>query len=398
MAARRDAALGRAVKRRVFVLVLDSLGVGALPDADRFGEQDCHTLNHLAEAAGGLHVPRLQAWGLGNIETVTAVPPADAPIAAYGRMAELSPGKDTPTGHWEMMGCPLDFAFPVYEEGFPDEIMNAFVERTGVPGYLCNRAYSGTKVIEDFGEQHRTSGKPIVYTSADSVFQIAAHEEHFGLERLYQVCEITRELLNEYNVGRVIARPFVGEPGSYTRTYHRHDYGIEPPAETTLDRLMAAGIPTIGVGKIHDLFCGRGVSESILSEGNDDGMAQTMRLAKERDHGLVFVNLVDFDSLYGHRRNAPGYRQALEKFDPQLAELETLLRAEDVVFLTADHGNDPTFTQTTDHTREHVPVIAGGPGVPAPVPLGTRQTLADLGATVEALFGLTPAGPGTPLW
>ena len=384
--------------RRVFLLVLDSLGVGALPDADRFGEQDCHTLNHLAEAAGGLDVPRLQAWGLGNIETVTAVPPADQPLSAFGRMAEVSPGKDTPTGHWEMLGCPLDFAFPVHEQGFPAEIMSAFVERTGVPGYLCNRSYSGTQVIEDFGEEHRQTGKPIVYTSADSVFQIAAHEEHFGLQRLYDVCEATRELLDEYNVGRVIARPFVGEPGAYTRTYNRHDYGIEPPSETGLDRLMRAGVPTIGVGKIHDLFCGRGVSESILTQGNDDGMAQTMRLAQELEHGLVFVNLVDFDSLYGHRRDAIGYRKALETFDRQFAEFEQVLRPQDVVMLTADHGNDPTFTQTTDHTREHVPALAGGPGIPSAIPLGTRASFADLGATVEVLLGLPAPSDAQPFW
>ncbi|HPF14170.1 MAG: phosphopentomutase [Planctomycetes bacterium] len=386
------------MKRRVFVLVLDSLGVGALPDADRFGEQGCHTLNHLAEAAGGLQVPRLEAWGLGNIEGVTAVRPASRPLAAFGRMAEVSPGKDTPTGHWEMMGCPLDFAFPVYEEGFPDEIMQAFVERTGVPGYLCNRSYSGTEVIEDFGEEHRKTGKPIVYTSADSVFQIAAHEEHFGLERLYEVCKITRELLDPYKIGRVIARPFVGEPGSYRRTYHRHDYGIEPPSETVLDRLMAAGVPTLGLGKIQDLFCGRGISEAILTQGNDDGMAKTRQLAREVEHGLIFNNLVDFDSLYGHRRDAIGYRRALEQFDAQFAVLETMLRKHDLVFLTADHGNDPTYTQTSDHTREYVPVLVGGPGLPAALDLGTRSSFADLGATVAAAFGLPPQGPGLAFW
>ncbi|MEZ5975446.1 MAG: phosphopentomutase [Planctomycetota bacterium] len=343
-------------------------------------------------------VPRMQAWGLGNIETVTAVAPVAQPIGAFGRMAEVSPGKDTPTGHWEMMGCPLDFAFPVYEQGFPDEVMEEFVRRTGVPGYLCNRSYSGTQVIEDFGEEHRRTGKPIVYTSADSVFQIAAHEEHFGLQRLYEVCEITRELLNPRNVGRVIARPFVGQPGAYKRTYNRHDYGIEPPHETTLDRLMAAGIPTIGVGKIRDLFCGRGVSEAILTEGNDHGMEVTLRLARELEHGLIFNNLVDFDALFGHRRNAVGYREALERFDGQLAALEDLLRPGDLVFLTADHGNDPTYLATTDHTREHVPVLVGGPGLPRTGNLGTRSTFADLGATVEETFGLKPAGPGTAMF
>ncbi len=386
------------MQRRVFVVVLDSLGVGALPDAHLAGEQDCHTLNHLVQAAGGLNVPRLQAWGLGNIDSVTEVPKAESPIAAYGRMAEVSPGKDTPTGHWEMMGCPLDFAFPVFEGGFPPEVMADFVSRTGIPGYLCNRSYSGTEVIEDFGAEHLASGKPIVYTSADSVFQIAAHEEHFGLERLMKVCEITRELLDPLKVGRVIARPFVGELGSFERTYNRHDYGIDPPHETVLDRLMQAGIPIIGVGKIHDLFCGRGVSESVLTQGNDDGMAKTLQLAQELDHGLVFVNLVDFDSLYGHRRDAVGYRGALERFDEQFVELEKALRPGDLVFLTADHGNDPTFTQTTDHTREHVPVLVGGPGLVKAENLGTRASFADLGATVAWAFGLPAKGPGQSFW
>ena len=382
------------MKRRVFILVLDSLGVGALPDAHLAGEENCHTLNHIITLAGGLDVPRLQAWGLGNMDTVEGLEPAAQPIAAYGRLAEVSPGKDAPTGHWEMMGCPLDFAFPVYEEGFPADFLADFVKAANLPGYLCNRSYSGTQVIEDFGAEHLATGKPIVYTSADSVFQIAVHEESFGLERLYEVCKIARELLMPLNVGRVIARPFVGELGSFKRTYNRHDYGIEPPTEMVLDRLVKAGIETIGVGKIQDIYCGRGISRAILTEGNDDGMRVTLELARELDNGLVFVNLVDFDSLYGHRRDAVGYRKALEVFDGQLAELETLLRPEDLVFLTADHGNDPAHTQTTDHTREYVPVLVGGPAVKNPVNLGIRPTFADLGATVEEALGLSPALPG----
>lgn len=382
------------MKRRVFVLVLDSLGVGALPDAHLAGEENCHTLNHIISLAGGLNVPRLQAWGLGNMDTVEGLAPAAQPVAAHGRMAEVSPGKDTPTGHWEMMGCPLDFAFPVFEEGFPEDFLTEFVQRAELPGYLCNRSYSGTQVIADFGAEHLATGKPIVYTSADSVFQIAAHEESFGLQRLYKVCEIARELLMPLNVGRVIARPFVGELGAFERTYNRHDYGIEPPSEMVLDRLVEAGVETVGVGKIKDIYCGRGISRSILSEGNRDGMEHTLQLARDLESGLVFVNLVDFDSLYGHRRDAIGYRKALEEFDAQFAELETLLRPEDLVFLTADHGNDPAFTQTTDHTREYVPVIVGGPAVKNPINLGTRSTFADLGATVEEALGLDPKGPG----
>ncbi|MDF1836697.1 MAG: phosphopentomutase [Planctomycetota bacterium] len=382
------------MKRRVFIIVLDSLGVGALPDAHLAGEEGCHTLNHIISLAGGLDVPRLQAWGLGNMDTVEGLQPAAQPAAAFGRLAEVSPGKDTPTGHWEMMGCPLDFAFPVYEEGFPEDFLTEFVRRADLPGYLCNRSYSGTQVIADFGAEHLATGKPIVYTSADSVFQIAAHEESFGLERLYKVCEIARELLMPLNVGRVIARPFVGELGAFERTYNRHDYGIEPPSEMVLDRLVEAGVETVGVGKIKDIFCGRGISRSILSEGNRDGMEHTLQLARDLESGLVFVNLVDFDSLYGHRRDAIGYRRALEEFDGQLAELETLLRPEDLVFLTADHGNDPAFTQTTDHTREYVPVLVGGPGLKNPINLGIRGSFADLGATVEEALGLDPAAPG----
>ncbi|MCA9000889.1 MAG: phosphopentomutase [Planctomycetes bacterium] len=379
------------MERRVFVLVLDSLGVGALPDAHLDGEENCHTLNHIIELAGGLNVPRLEAWGLGRLNTVVGLERAQAPVAAHGRMAEVSPGKDTPTGHWEMMGCPLDFSFPVLEEGFPTDFLDAWVKRAGLPGYLCNRSYSGTQVIEDFGVEHMESGKPIVYTSADSVFQIACHEQSFGLQRLYEICELAREMLLPMNVGRVIARPFIGAPGAFQRTYNRHDYGIAPPRDTSLDRLVRAGIETVGVGKIHDIFCGRGISRSILTTGNTDGMQRTLQLADELDSGLVFVNLVDFDSMYGHRRNAPGYRQALEEFDGQLAELEAKLRPEDLVFLTADHGNDPAHIQTTDHTREFVPVLVGGPAVRNPIALGDLASFADLGATVEAAFGLEPA-------
>ncbi|MFT4648977.1 MAG: phosphopentomutase [Glaciecola sp.] len=382
------------MNRRVFIIVLDSLGVGALPDAHLAGEENCHTLNHIITLAGGLNVPRLQAWGLGNMDTVEGLQPASQPLAAFGRLAEVSPGKDTPTGHWELMGCPLDFAFPVYEGGFPADFLAEFVKRADLPGYLCNRSYSGTEVIADFGPEHLATGKPIVYTSADSVFQIAAHEESFGLQRLYKVCEIAREMLMDLNVGRVIARPFIGEPGNFTRTYNRHDYGIEPPHELVLDRLVAAGIETVGVGKISDIFCGRGISRSILSEGNKDGMEHTLQLARDLDSGLVFVNLVDFDSIYGHRRDAIGYRKALEEFDTQFAELETLLRPDDLVFLTADHGNDPAFTQTSDHTREYVPVLVGGPALKNPINLGIRDSFADLGATVEEALGLDPPLPG----
>ena len=379
---------------RIFLLVLDSLGVGALPDAARFGDEGADTLDHIVEAAGRPAVPRLEAIGLGCIEGVTGIPAAASPAGAFGRMAEQSVGKDTSTGHWEMMGCPLDRAFPVYSNGFPDEIIAPFIERANLPGILCNAPASGTAIIGELGAEHIASGKPIVYTSADSVFQIAAHETHFGLDRLYEISEIAREILLPYGVGRVIARPFVGEPGAFERTYNRRDYSLQPPTPTVLDRLVDAGVPVVGVGKIEDIFAGRGISRSVHTEGNRDGMRATIREAKELDAGLVFLNLVDFDMLYGHRRDPAGYRRALEEFDADLLQLENELRPGDLVLMTADHGNDPTHVATTDHTREYVPILASGSVKPG-VDLGTRESFADVGATVEEAFGLTPQGPGT---
>ena len=380
--------------RRVFLIVLDSLGVGALPDAASFGDAGAHTLDHLVEAAGGLDVPNLERLGLGSIAGVTRVRRVAKPQGAFGRCAELSPGKDTSTGHWEMAGCVLERQFPTYPRGFPPEIVGEFVRRARLPGVLCNAPASGTEVIERLGSEHLRTGKPILYTSADSVFQLAAHEGRFGLERLYECCAIARELLDPLGVGRVIARPFVGEPGSFRRTYNRRDYSLKPFRETVLNRLQCASVPVIGVGKIGDIFAGDGIDESIHTEGNRDGMERVLALARERERGLVFVNLVDFDMLFGHRRDPGGYRKSLEEFDAQLGELLPLLRRDDLCLLTADHGNDPTFTQTTDHTREHVPILAAGPRVRAGVDLGTRASFADIGATVEAAFGLAPAPPG----
>ena len=378
--------------RRVFVLVLDSLGVGALPDAEAMGDGGSHTLDHLVEAAG-LTAPHLIGSGLGCIEGVSSLPCEPSNRGAFGRLAETSPGKDTPTGHWEMMNCPLDRAFPVYPQGFPDELLEEWCSRTGLEGWLENLPASGTEVIERLGVEHVESGHPIVYTSADSVLQIAAHEEHFGLERLYEICRVARELLDPLGVGRVIARPFVGEAGAFERTYNRKDYSLEPPAETTLDRLIAAEVPVVAVGKIQDIFAGRGISRSIHTEGNADGMKQTVELARTLERGLVFVNLVDFDMLYGHRRDAAGYARALEQFDGSLGELLQELGDEDLVLMTADHGSDPTHPGTV-HTREYVPILARGPQVRAGVDLGTRQSFADVGATVEDAFGLDARGPG----
>lgn len=380
--------------KRVFCLVLDSLGVGAMPDAAEFGDTGAHTLDHLVQAAGGLDVPRLAALGLGSIEGVNSVKRSAAPAGAFGRARESSPGKDTSTGHWEMMGCPLTTAFPVYASGFPPEIIAAFVKRARVPGVLWNKAASGTEIIDRLGVEHIETGKPIVYTSADSVFQIACHERHFGLERLYECSQIARDILDPYGVGRVIARPFVGEPGAFKRTYNRRDYSMPPPRDTVLDRVKQAGIPVVGVGKIEDIFAARGVTESIHTEGNQDGMRAVIDLASKLERGFVFVNLVDFDMLYGHRRDSKGYRRALEEFDRNLIELETKLGPDDLVLLSADHGNDPTKHETTDHTREYVPILAAGKRVKAGVNLGTRDSFADIGATVEEALGLVPVGPG----
>jgi phosphopentomutase len=329
------------------------------------------------------------------VRGVTSLARRAAAAGAFGRCLEQSVGKDTSTGHWEMMGCPLDQAFPVFPEGFPPEIIDPWLERTGLPGVLANRAASGTAIIEELGEEHLATGKPIVYTSADSVFQVAAHEQAFGLERLGEVCAVAREILVPYGVGRVISRPFVGEPGAFQRTYNRRDFSLKPPRETSLDRLTAAGVPVVGVGKIEDIFAGRGVSESIHTEGNEDSMRRTVELARSLERGLVFNNLVDFDMLFGHRRDPAGYRRALERFDADLVALERELDEGGLVILTADHGNDPTHLATTDHTREYVPILACGPAIAGGVDLGTRDSMADIGATVEEALGLVPGGPGT---
>jgi phosphopentomutase len=377
--------------RRVFLIVCDSLGVGAMPDAASFGDEGTHTLDHLVEAAGGLDAPYLVELGLGNVAGVRALGGGtERPRGAFGRCAERSAGKDTSTGHWEMMGIVSRERPPTFPDGFPPEIVDEFVRRTGVPGVLCNAPASGTEVIERLGAEHLRTGKPIVYTSADSVFQVAAHQEEFGLERLYELCRVARAILDPWGVGRVIARPFVGRPGAFRRTYDRRDYSLPPPAETSLDRLGAAGVPVVGIGKIEDIFAGKGVPRSIHTEGNRDGMRAILECARELERGLVFANLVDFDMLYGHRRDAPGYRRALEEFDRDLRALEPHLRPADAVLVTADHGNDPTFTATTDHTREYVPILAYGPELRRGVDLGTRASFADVGATVEELFDLAP--------
>ncbi len=335
---------------KVLLLVLDGAGVGALPDAETYGDGGANTIGNMAVAVGGLQLPNLGRLGLGNLTGIQGMPPVEHADGHYCKLGEMSPGKDTPTGHWEMAGLVLDQPFATFtQSGFPAEMLEEFSHETGC-GWIGNLAINGEKVIEQLGLEHQKTGKLIVYTSADSVFQIAAHEETFGLERLLDVCEIARELLNKWFVGRVIARPFVGNPGAYTRTYNRKDYTMKPPRGTVLDLLTAAGIPVVGIGKISDIFAGRGVPKSIHTEGNTDGLTKTEVAFRELEDGLVFTNLVDFDMRYGHPRNPQGYAGALKEVDGWLPLLMTAAQDDGAIFITADHGNDPTF-KGNDHTR-----------------------------------------------
>ena len=378
--------------KRVFLIVLDSFGIGALPDAAAFGDVGADTLRSCAKSKF-LQIPNLIAAGLGNICGVNCLPKTETPTAAYGRMAELSKGKDTTIGHWELAGIVSENSLPTYPEGFPEEILQPFREQTG-RGVLANAPWSGTEVIEAFGEQHMQTGNLIVYTSADSVFQIAAHEEIVPPEQLYQYCRIARRLLQgKHGVGRVIARPFVGQPGSFTRTANRHDFSLEPPEDTLLDAVKAAGLSCIGIGKIQDIFAGKGLTEYVYNKSNAQGMAHAMDYAKKAWAGLCFVNLVDFDMLYGHRRDTDGYAKALSEFDAWLPGFLEVLDQEDVVIITADHGCDPGFAASTDHTREFVPVLALGKGI-TPCDLGTRQSFADVAATAAELLGVKGNTPG----
>ena len=373
---------------RFLILVADSAGCGALPDAREYGDVGSDTIGNTSRAVGGLTLPVMGRLGLGHVTAILGVPPEPFPNGFHGRMAERSPGKDTITGHWEMMGLVLTEAFALFPRGFPPEIVDAFVAETGVPGVLGNKAASGTAIIEELGEEHQRTGKPIVYTSADSVFQIAAHEETVPLADLYRWCEVARRLLDRHRVARVIARPFVGAPGKYTRTYNRRDYSIPMPGRTVLERLVDRGVPVYGLGKIGDVFDHRGLTEEIHTEGNADGLARTEALLGRVKEGLVFVNLVDFDSLHGHRNDPRGYARALEAMDRALPAIMARLEPGDVMAITADHGCDPT-TPSTDHSREYVPLLVYAPGRGGGK-LGTRPSFADLGATVAEFFGVRP--------
>ncbi|MCM1375999.1 MAG: phosphopentomutase [Muribaculum sp.] len=390
--------------KRVFLIVLDSFGIGEMEDAPQYGDEDVNTLRSVA-ASSCFHVPNLERLGLFRIDGVADEPiirrqitvPESEVIGRYGRMAELSCGKDTTIGHWEIAGLVSSRPLPTYPQGFPPSVINEFSRRTG-RGVLCNLPYSGTQVIQEYGDAHMRTGDLIVYTSADSVFQIAAHEDIVPVEQLYEYCRMARELLQgEHGVGRVIARPFMGPAGGhFVRTPRRHDFSLEPPGVTMLDQLSQAGKSVIAVGKIQDIFAGRGITEHVYTSGNEEGIQRTLAYLDQDFEGLCFVNLVDYDMLYGHRRDVDGYARALTAFDERLPEIMEKMRPDDLLLITADHGCDPAYTKSTDHTREHVPLLMYGEAV-RPGNMGTRKTFADIGATVLQYFGIPVRTSGEAL-
>jgi phosphopentomutase len=381
------------VLSRVIVIVLDSVGIGELPDAALYQDQGSNTLGNIA-AQVPLRIPALAGLGLSRLLPLRGTPPVASPSGAFGRMAERSAGKDSVTGHWELMGVVLDRPFPTFPNGFTPELIQAFEERIGRPS-IGNVVASGTTIIDELGPRHMETGFPIVYTSADSVFQIAAHEAIVPVPRLYEWCEAAYDLaVRGLGLGRVIARPFIGLPGAFSRTSNRHDYAMPPVAETLLDRLVASGQQVTSVGKVADLFAGRGISQSYPTKSDADGIDRIEALMASQARGLILANLVDFDALYGHRNDTAGYAANLERFDARLAQLLPQLRPDDLLVITADHGNDPT-TPSTDHSREHVPVLLHGAQVRAGVDLGTRDTFADLAQTLAEVFGVGPLKHGT---
>ncbi|ANE48027.1 phosphopentomutase [Paenibacillus swuensis] len=380
---------------RIGVIVLDSVGIGELPDAESFGDLGSHTLGHIAEQVPSMALPNLKALGLGNIEAFGTVQKVDKPLAYFGKMAEASVGKDTMTGHWELMGLKITTPFNTYPDGFPPALLEAFERETGRK-VLCNRPASGTEVLDEYGEEQMKTGAWIVYTSADSVFQIAAHEDIIPLEELYKACEIARRLTlqEEFSVGRVIARPYIGSPGAFKRTPNRHDYAVVPPSKTVMNGVQEAGYDSISVGKINDIFSGEGVTASYPTKSNLDGIEKTIELLGTDFKGLLFTNLVDFDSLYGHRRDPVGYAKALEEFDAYVPQLLEKLGPEDLLMITADHGNDPVHPGT-DHTREYVPLLVYSPQLTQPASLAIRTTFSDVGATIADNFGAALPSNGT---
>ena len=381
--------------KRVFLIVLDSFGIGEMPDAASYGDAGSNTLGTVSKSPC-FSMPNMAKMGLFNLDGVTDGEKEPEPSAAFARMAEFSRGKDTTTGHWEIAGLISTKPMPVFPDGFPDKVIREFEEKTGRK-VLCNKPYSGTEVIKDYGEEHMRTGALIVYTSADSVFQIAAHEDIVPVEELYRYCETARKILvGDMGVGRVIARPFVGEPGNFTRTSRRHDYSLLPPEDTMLDQLKAAGYDVIGVGKINDIFAGKGLTEFVRTSGNAEGIERTLEYMDRDFDGLCFVNLVDFDMLYGHRNDVEGYAKALTYFDRQLPRIIGKMRRDDILMITADHGCDPG-TPSTDHSREYTPLIVYGESVPAGYNWGTRSSFAEIGATILSYFNVESHISGTPL-
>lgn len=381
--------------KRVFLIVLDSFGIGAMPDSAEYGDVEVNTLESVA-GSSHFHVPNMAKMGLFNIDGVTVGEKENAPTALHARMTEASKGKDTTIGHWEIAGVISPKPLPVFEDGFPEEVLKEFSEKTG-RGVLCNKPYSGTVVINDYGDEHVKTGDLIVYTSADSVFQVAAHEDVVPVEELYRYCKIAREMLKgEYGVGRVIARPFIGTSGNYTRTSRRHDFSLVPPATTMLDQLCEENYDVIGVGKINDIFAGKGLTEYTYTSGNAEGIEKTLEYLDKDFEGLCFINLVDFDMLYGHRNDVEGYAKALTYFDGKLTQILSKLRKDDLLMITADHGCDPGYTVSTDHSREYTPLLLYGSKI-QPKNLNTRKTFADIGATVLQYFGIVPRISGTSM-
>src|SRR5438874_136800 len=373
---------------RIALIVLDGAGIGAMPDASEWGDAGSDTLGHICESRQ-VRLPNLQSLGLGNIRSLAGVPAIENPRGCFGKCALKSNGKDTTTGHWEMAGIILERAFPTYPNGFPPALIDRFIAATHVPGILGNIPASGTEIIKELGEEHVKTGKPIVYTSADSVFQVAAHEEVIPLPRLYEICETARNILRgEHEVGRVIARPFLGEPGSFYRTENRHDYAVPPPRENLLPLLSENGLDVVCIGKIASTYDSTGVTQDLTAKNNEQSIDQTIRALHAGTRGLIFSNLVDFDMLYGHRRDTEGYARALEHFDWRWPEIESAMRPDDLLIITADHGNDPTYPGT-DHTREYAPLIAFGKSARQAINLGTRESLSDIGHTIAENFGLT---------
>lgn len=381
--------------KRVILIIIDACGVGELPDAAQYGDSGAATIPNVARAAGGLSMPNCRRLGLGNIVGITGVPPNKSPLGCWGKMAEKSPGKDSTTGHWEIGGIILSRPFPVFPGGFPPELVRKFERRANVKT-IGNKTASGTEIIKELGQHHLDTGEIILYTSADSVWQMAAHEDVYPLKRQYELCEIARQVLTgEYAVARVIARPFIGPPGSFIRTAGRRDFSLEPPEDTILDLLVRKGLRPLAIGKIWDLFAGRGISSKVKAANNDEVMAAiTDFVNNDKSHHMAFANLVDFDMLWGHRNDEAGFAEGLEAFDRQLGELLPLLREDDLLIITADHGCDPTYKKHTDHTREYVPLLVYSKKAKQGVNLGVRETFADVACTLGEIYGIERRFPG----